>query len=70
MDYYDTNYSEQGKFEGTGDWDIMASGSWNEDGIIPADFNPYVKMADFGWIEIPEMPEGNLSILPSCSFHF
>ena len=65
MDYYDTNYSEQGKFEGTGDWDIMASGSWNEDGIIPADFNPYVKMADFGWIEIPEMPEKNLSILPS-----
>lgn len=48
MDYYDTNYGTGGEYEGTGTWDIMASGSWNEDGTVPADFNPYVKAIDFG----------------------
>ena len=65
MDYYDTDYEDGGHFEGTGIWDIMASGSWNENGIVPADFNPYVKMADFGWIDIPELPKGEINILPS-----
>lgn len=65
MDFYDTNYESMGNFAGTGQWDIMASGSWNEDGIVPADFNPYVKMVNFGWVDIPEMPEGNISISPS-----
>lgn len=67
MDYYDTNYNEQGGYTGTGQWDIMASGSWNEDGIIPADFNPYVKLVNFGWIEAPEMPNGEIVIPPSSS---
>ena len=66
-DYYDTNYEEQGLYIGTGEWDIMASGSWNADGVIPADFNPYVKLVDFGWIEAPEMPEGEIVIPPSCN---
>jgi M6 family metalloprotease-like protein len=45
MDYYDTNYDEQGQFEGTGNWDVMAGGSWNADGAIPADFNPYGRIS-------------------------
>lgn len=49
MDYYDTDYDLGGQFQGTGQWDVMASGSWNEDGIRPANFNPYVKTYDFGW---------------------
>lgn len=65
MDYYDTNYESNGYFAGTGQWDIMASGSWNEDGVAPADFNPYVKMVDFGWVDISELPEGNITIGPS-----
>lgn len=65
LDYYDTNYGGQGNFEGTGVWDVMASGSWNADGVIPADFNPYVKMEDFGWIEVEEMPEGEVTLQPS-----
>lgn len=65
MDYYDTDYNDHGKFEGTGNWDVMAGGSWNSDGVIPADFNPYVKMVDFGWINIKEMPEGQISLSPS-----
>ncbi|MBQ8065753.1 MAG: M6 family metalloprotease domain-containing protein [Prevotella sp.] len=51
MDYYDTNYQSGGSYSGTGQWDIMATGSWNNDGITPADFNPYVKVYNFGWTE-------------------
>lgn len=52
MDYYDTDYSTGGEYEGTGQWDVMASGSWNNDGITPANFNPYVKAYNFGWMNI------------------
>ena len=65
MDYYDTNYSSGGEYIGTGKWDVMADGSWNNDGITPADFNPYVKAYDFGWISPKTLPIGKVSILPS-----
>lgn len=55
MDYYDTDYDIGGAYIGTGDWDIMASGSWNNNGISPANFNPYVKINDFGWTESKEL---------------
>lgn len=48
-DYYDTNYAVEGSYEGTGKWDIMASGSWNDEGRLPPNFNPYVRTHDFGW---------------------
>lgn len=60
-DYYDVDYSNNGSFEGTGVWDLMALGSWNNSGITPANFNPYVKIEDFGWIT-PLKPEGINSI--------
>lgn len=66
MDYYDTNYTSGGEFEGTGVWDVMASGSWNEEGIAPADFNPYVKVNDYGWITPRELPIGETLIHPSA----
>lgn len=70
MDYYDTNYGTGGEYVGTGIWDIMASGSWNDDGRTPANFNPYVRCCVFGWnslvvlnnnkgIEMPKMEIGN-----------
>ncbi|MCD8236526.1 MAG: M6 family metalloprotease domain-containing protein [Prevotellaceae bacterium] len=65
MDYYDTDYETDGEYIGTGDWDIMASGSWNNEGITPADFNPYVKAYDFGWITPKDLPLGNVTIPPS-----
>lgn len=65
MDYYDTDYGTDGEYIGTGDWDVMASGSWNNDGITPADFNPYVKAYDFGWITPKDLPSGNVIIHPS-----
>lgn len=49
MDYYDTNYNTGGGFDGTGKWDIMASGSWNDEGRTPPNFNPYVRSTIFGW---------------------
>ena len=66
MDYYDTDYEDDGAYLGTGDWDVMASGSWNNEGITPADFNPYVKAYDFGWIAPKDLPSGNVTIHPSC----
>lgn len=65
MDYYDTDYENDGEYIGTGDWDVMASGSWNNEGISPADFNPYVKTYDFGWITPKDLPSGDVTIPPS-----
>ncbi|MDE5878048.1 MAG: M6 family metalloprotease domain-containing protein [Muribaculaceae bacterium] len=55
-DFYDVDYSSNGAFDGTGVWDLMASGSWNDNGISPANFNPYVKSVEFGWVD-PITPE-------------
>ncbi|MCH5174821.1 MAG: M6 family metalloprotease domain-containing protein [Prevotellaceae bacterium] len=67
MDYYDTDYQTGGEYRGTGEWDIMAEGSWNNEGITPADFNPYVKSVDFGWISPKPLPTGEVCIAPSYS---
>lgn len=58
MDYYDTDYDAGGYYLGTGSWDIMASGSWNNDGISPANFNPYVKIYNFGWTTAQALTNG------------
>lgn len=57
MDYYDTNYATGGEYTGTGEWDIMASGSWNDEGKTPPNFNPYVRSTVFGWN--PQVVLGN-----------
>lgn len=49
-DYYDTNYEENGSYDGTGNWDIMAGGSYNNNGKNPAHHNPYTKWEYYGWI--------------------
>lgn len=48
-DYYDTNYATGGQFDGTGKWDMMASGSWNNNGVTPAQHNAYTKIYYYGW---------------------
>jgi M6 family metalloprotease-like protein len=49
-DFYDTDYSGTGgNFAGTGDWDIMAQGSWNNNGATPADHNAYTKVHVYKW---------------------
>jgi M6 family metalloprotease-like protein len=50
-DYYDTDYSGSGgEYDGTGEWDMMASGSWNSDGDIPAHHNPFTKYYYYNWL--------------------
>ncbi len=66
MDYYDTDYATNGNYLGTGNWDVMAAGSWNEDGACPANFNSYVKAYDFGWCSVESITsEGEVSLLSS-----
>ena len=48
-DYYDTNYATGTEFLGTGNWDMMASGSWNNNGLTPAHHNAYTKVKVYGW---------------------
>lgn len=64
MDYYDTNYETAGGYEGTGQWDIMASGSWNDDGRSPANFNPYVRTQVFGWNELTVLEPNQQVMMP------
>lgn len=68
MDFYDVDYDQNGGYSGTGEWDIMASGSWNDGGASPANFNPYVKAYNFGWCEIVDVSEeGTYQLKPSSS---
>ncbi|MDR1783810.1 MAG: M6 family metalloprotease domain-containing protein [Dysgonamonadaceae bacterium] len=52
-DFYDANADAGGSFDGTGKWDLMASGNWNNSGYTPAHINMYQKI-DFGWV-IPDI---------------
>ena len=51
-DFYDTDYGDGGQYEGTGTWDVMASGNFNLGRDCPAHYNPYVKGYLFGWTAI------------------
>jgi M6 family metalloprotease-like protein len=43
-DFYDTDYSTSGSYDGTGEWDVMAGGSWNgASGTKPAHHNAWTK---------------------------
>ena len=55
-DYYDANSSTGGSYNGTGDWDLMASGSWNGGGITPAHINMFQKI-EYGWVTPIELTE-------------
>jgi M6 family metalloprotease-like protein len=49
-DYYDTDYTGSGgSFSGTGYWDMMAAGSWNNGGDTPAQHNAFTKVYVYGW---------------------
>ena len=63
-DYYDTNYENGGRYNGTGQWDIMANGSWNDDGRTPANFNPYVRSNVYGWNEQIVLEPNQQVVLP------
>ena len=51
-DYYDVDYEVNGSFNGTGVWDCMAEGIWNEynaSGDSPSHINMWQKI-QFGWV--------------------
>jgi len=55
-DYYDTDYSESGgQFPGTGYWDVMGSGSWNNGQITPGHHNAFTKTYIYGWAGVTEL---------------
>ncbi|MBN2165010.1 MAG: M6 family metalloprotease domain-containing protein [Marinilabiliaceae bacterium] len=57
LDFYDTDYEENGQYDGTGYWDLMASGAYNgynKTGDMPAHHNAYTK-SQFGWIDVVEL---------------
>jgi len=56
-DYYDTDgEGSGGTFIGTGRWDLMADGSWNNDGATPAHINMFQKI-QFGWVTPMELSQ-------------
>ena len=63
MDFYDVDYQSGGYYDGTGDWDVMASGSWNDGGARPADFNPYVKAYNFGWVDVQRLEMDTVNVI-------
>ena len=54
-DFYDTNYETWGQYDGTGYWDLQASGSYNDDGKKPATPNPRSKITSYGWATAIEL---------------
>ncbi|MCL2329294.1 MAG: M6 family metalloprotease domain-containing protein [Bacteroidetes bacterium] len=48
-DYYGGIFAE------TGPWDLMAGGSWNNDGRTPPHPNPYVKIYNYNWATVTEL---------------
>ena len=51
-DYYDTDGDGSGgNFIGTGQWDMMASGTWNNGGATPAHHNAFTKTHYYNWAE-------------------
>ena len=59
-DFYDTDYATNGQYDGTGNWDIMASGSWNGNpaGSRPAYHNIWSK-SFLGWLTPTTLTSAN-----------
>lgn len=64
-DFYDTNEQKvnDGDYEGTGNWDLMASGNRNGNGDRPAHFNPYTKTQTFQWATLQNITSDNVITL-------
>ncbi|MFX0062105.1 MAG: M6 family metalloprotease domain-containing protein [Candidatus Hermodarchaeota archaeon] len=68
QDFYDPNYDQDGQWwDGSGDWDLMASGSYNGNGVTPAHPMGLHKM-QHRWIDVVmiegETPRRTLTLPP------
>ncbi len=63
-DYYDTDGSGSGgSYPGTGGWDMMAGGTWNNGGATPAHHNVYTKVYLYNWAEASILNQpGNITL--------
>ena len=66
-DYYDTNYGTGGQYQGTGDWDMMAGGSWNNNGATPAHHNGFTKVVYYNWATATELTTGTTITLNNAA---
>jgi M6 family metalloprotease-like protein len=66
-DYYDTDYDENGSQSGTGLWDLMANGAYNDANARPAHHNPFSKI-ELGWTSVNHLESpGLVTLFPSNS---
>ncbi len=67
-DFYDTDYQTGGNYVGTGEWDIMADGSYNgyPNGSEPAHHNPWTKIF-YGWTAATVLDEAGDYALASSN---
>jgi len=63
-DFYDTDYFWGGQALDTGEWDIMAHGSWNDDGRTPANHTAWSKNY-LGWVPAVELTSEAAIVLPN-----
>jgi len=68
-DYYDTDYSTNGSYEGTGYWDLQASGSWNDNGRTPAPPNPRSKIYTYNWASVMELNSAQTVTIPTARIY-
>lgn len=67
-DFYDTDYTTSGEFNGTGIWDLLANGAWCGDyGSRPTGINAWQKY-QWGWTEPTLLDESaTISDMPSAT---
>ena len=68
-DYYDTDYEENGQYQGTGTWELQASGSWNDNGRTPAPPNPRSKVYTYQWATATELNSAQTVTIPSARIY-
>jgi M6 family metalloprotease-like protein len=68
-DYYDINYDIGGKYDGTGNWDLQAHGSGNNNGRVPATPNPRSKVYTYGWANAIELSTPQKCTIPAARIY-
>lgn len=67
-DYYDTDYEGSGgEYNGLGNWDIMSSGSWNDNGRTPARHGAYTAANIYQWTTATVLTDPQAVRIPQAS---
>ena len=68
-DFYDTNYKTGGQYEGTGYWDLQASGAHLSGGRKPSTPNPRSKVYTYGWATVTELSTPQRCTIPAARIY-